>query len=239
MIRILSLRSACRSAGLDILKFCVPGRRKMPRIEPFEKHAKRYEEWFEKNSFAYQSELQAVKALLPKQGKSIEIGVGTGRFAVPLGISLGLEPSMAMSEIARRRGIHVVSAVAEDLPFHDARFDTLLMVTTVCFLDNIMPAFKEAYRVLKSGGSFIIGFIDSNSPLGKVYQKRKNKSVFYRAADFYSTDEIIACLKEARFPIFTVLQTIFRDLHEIDRIEPIKEGYGEGSFVVIKATRQG
>jgi len=40
----------------------------MAKVEPFEKFSSQYEEWFEANRFAYESELQAVKALLPEEG---------------------------------------------------------------------------------------------------------------------------------------------------------------------------
>ncbi len=72
----------------------------MAKIEPFEKHETRYEEWFEKNIFAFESELQAIRYLLPKKGTGVEIGVGTGRFAVPLAIKIGVEPSKAMRKVA-------------------------------------------------------------------------------------------------------------------------------------------
>jgi hypothetical protein len=62
-------------------------------FEPFEKYAQKYDEWFDKNKFAYESELQAIKELLPINKNGIEIGVGSGRFASPLGIKLGVDPS--------------------------------------------------------------------------------------------------------------------------------------------------
>lgn len=65
----------------------------MPKIEPFEKYAARYEDWFVKHRFAYESELMEIKAQLPESENSIEIGVGSGRFATPLGIELGVEHS--------------------------------------------------------------------------------------------------------------------------------------------------
>ncbi|GAH21196.1 unnamed protein product, partial [marine sediment metagenome] len=37
----------------------------------------KYEDWFERNKFVYESEIQAIKELLPKVKKSIEIGVGS------------------------------------------------------------------------------------------------------------------------------------------------------------------
>ncbi|MDD5454143.1 MAG: class I SAM-dependent methyltransferase [Candidatus Ratteibacteria bacterium] len=209
----------------------------MPKIEPFEKYSQRYENWFENNKFAYQSELLAVKKIMPKDGEGIEIGVGSGRFAELLGIKLGVEPSPKMRKIAEKKGIKVIDAVAEKLPFDDEQFDFALMVTTICFLDDIEIAFKEAYRILKPDGSLIIGFVDKNSSLGKFYLKNKTKSVFYELADFYSTDEVVFYLKRADFKIFAFVQTIFRNFKELESIEPVKKGYGKGSFVVIKAMK--
>ena len=104
------------------------------------------------------------------------------------------------------------------------------MVTTICFLDNIQAAFKEANRVLKTGGYLIVGFIDKESPIGKYYQQYINESPFYKVATFYSVEEIIFHLKEASFKKPNITQTIFHNLTEIKDVEPIKEGYGERFF---------
>jgi ubiquinone/menaquinone biosynthesis C-methylase UbiE len=209
----------------------------MPKIYPFEKHASQYEEWFEKNKFAYESELQAIKEQLPESKNGIEIGVGSGRFAAPLGIKLGLDPSKEMRELAQKRGIQVIDGVAEAIPFGDSQFDFVLMVTTLCFLDDIETALKEIRRVLKSGGSFILGFINANSPMGRLYQQKKNDNVFYRDATFYSVEEVMDYLKKTGFKDFNFKQTLFRPLTNIRDIESVKEGYGEGSFVVVKAMK--
>lgn len=209
----------------------------MAKIEPFEQHAGKYEDWFTKHRFAYESELQAVRQHLPRGKKGIEIGVGSGRFAAPLGIKFGIEPSARMRELAQKRGIEVVGAVAEALPFGDATFDFALMVTTICFVDDLEASFKEARRILKPGGSLIIGFIDRNSPVGELYQKYKQDSVFYRVATFYSVEEVVSVLQKAGFKDLTFSQTIFQGSADMDRVEPVKPGYGEGSFVVVRAEK--
>lgn len=209
----------------------------MPGQEAFDKNVERYEAWFIEHPLVYVSELHAVRELLPGSGRGIEIGVGTGRFAAPLGIPVGVEPSRAMAAVAEQRGVRVSNGVAESLPFDDSRFDFALMVTTVCFLDDLDLAFGEAHRVLKPGGAFIIGFVDRNSPLGRQYRERKDRSVFYRDATFYSEDEIVSRLKISGFSGFAFRQTLFRPIEEMKDVEPVTVGSGKGSFVVIRGMK--
>jgi len=208
----------------------------MPGVNAFDKNVEQYEQWFIDNPLAYVSELHAVKDLLP-EGEGMEVGIGTGRFAAPLGISKGIEPSKAMAELARKKGIRVEQGVAELLPFKDGEFDFCLMVTTVCFLDDMDLAFREAHRVLKPVGAFVIGFVDRDSPLGQEYLKRKDRSAFYKEATFYSVSEIVEHLERAGFGGFEFRQTLFRPLAEMEEVEPVKEGHGKGSFVVVRGRK--
>ncbi len=61
--------------------------------------------------------------------------------------------------------------------------------------------------------------------------------MFYKDAIFFTTDEVVSFLLKTGFKKFSFSQTIFHGLNDIAKIEPVKEGYGEGSFVVIKATK--
>ena len=209
----------------------------MPRVESFEKNVDKYEAWFDRNRAAYASELEALRALLPKSGKGLEVGVGTGRFAAPLGIRVGVDPAKAMGKLAMERGIEVRFGVGENLPCKDSSFDFVLLVTTICFLDDVPAAFGEAYRVLKSGGSILVGFIDRESSLGKVYEQRKQDSEFYRDATFLSVSEVMRHLKQAGFRGFVFRQTIFQNPTEMKEADPVRSGYGEGSFVVVRAEK--
>jgi SAM-dependent methyltransferase len=209
----------------------------MPKMEPFEKYYRDYESWFEENKYTYESEVEAIRSQLSEKAISLEIGVGSGRFAQPIGVKFGLDPSKRMAQIAQKRGISVIQGIAENIPLGDFSVDFALMVTTVCFLDDLDLAFKEAYRVLKPNGCFLIGLIDRNSPLGKLYQLYKNSNPFYKIATFYSVDEIVSSLKNANFKKFNFAQTIFQDLEKIKQVEPVKAGFGEGSFVVIRTIK--
>ena len=208
----------------------------MAKIKPFEQFTQRYEQWFENHYYTYISEVEAVKKLLPS-GKGIEIGVGSGRFSLPLGIKFGVEPSLKMAKISKQKGIYVIRAAAEYLPVKNRSFDFVLLVTTICFVDDLKKTFEETRRILKKGGNVVIGFIDKNSPLGRFYQKNKEKNPFYRYAQFYSTEEVVALLKNTGFGNFSFVQTVFYLPENIREVQPVMEGYGEGSFVVIKAQR--
>ncbi len=209
----------------------------MPKISAFENNADRYEAWFELNRFAYESEIEALRASIPRGGQGLEVGVGTGRFAALLGIRTGIEPSKAMGKFAIDRGLDVRYGVGEKLPLKDGSFDFILFVTVICFLDDVLLAFQEAHRVLRPGGHVIIGLIDRQSPLGKIYDKRKQKDEFYINARFHAVDEVVSLLKQAGFQNFVFSQTIFQNPSEMKAPDPVKPGHGDGSFVVIKGMK--
>ena len=209
----------------------------MGRVKSFEKNVDRYEAWFDRNQAAYQSELEALRALLPKNGKGLEVGVGTGRFAAPLGVRVGVDPSPAMAKVAMERGIEVPFGVGENLPCKDSSFDFILLVTTICFLDDVPAAFLEVYRVLTAGGYILVGFINRESTLGKAYEQRKRSNEFYRQATFLSVDEVVLDLQQAGFRDFVFRQTIFQNPKEMKQLDLVRPGYGEGSFVVVRAKK--
>ena len=211
----------------------------MPRTRAFEHHVDRYEAWFDKYPHAYQSEISAIRAVLPPFKRGIEVGVGTGRFALPLDIRFGIEPARAMARLARQRGIIVARGVAEALPLRTKSVDLVLFVTTLCFVDDPLQALREAFQVLQSGGFLLIGMVDGDSPLGRLYQSRRFSNPFYEDARFYGADAVIDMIKNAGFMEPVIHQTLFRlpaDLKEPDAIRP---GYGQGSFIVLRARRPG
>ena len=94
-------------------KYLAGAARKRARLNsvgfsPFNELASEYDAWFDKDgSLIFFIEIQAFKALLPALPRPwLEIGVGSGRFAQALGIETGIDPSIKLVKIARRRGIN-------------------------------------------------------------------------------------------------------------------------------------
>ncbi len=206
----------------------------MPKTRPFDENYNTYEKWFEINKYVFKSELKALKHFIPQNKKGLEIGIGSGIFAKPLGIKVGNEPSKEMRRLARERNLTVYDDVAENLSFKDNSFDFALMVTTICFVDDIKKSFQEVKRVLNKKGIFIIGLVDKKTSLGEKYKEHKEESVFYKEAVFYSTKEVLSLLKDCGFKNPEVVQTVFGDLSKINNIQNFKKGFGEGGFVAIK-----
>jgi len=207
----------------------------MPRIEPFEKYSDEYDQWFDTHIDLYAAELDALRRLMPPAAaEGLEVGVGSGKFAVPLGIKVGVEPSEHMAHKARLQGIDVHAGVAEKLPFADGLFAFVVMVTTICFVDDVAASLREAFRVLKTDGFIIVGFVDRESELGKQYAAKKESSRFYKDACFFSAPEVLKYLEESGFGVTNILQTLVPG----EPSKTVLEGFGRGAFVAIKGIKK-
>jgi ubiquinone/menaquinone biosynthesis C-methylase UbiE len=99
-------------------------------------------------------------------GNILEIGFGTG-LNLPCYPSrvrkvTTVDPNVGMYRRARRRirqaGIEVDRRLlgGERLPFEDGTFDCVVSTFTLCSIEEVAQAVREAYRVLKAGGRFLI-----------------------------------------------------------------------------------
>ncbi len=199
----------------------------------FDNLVNEYEEWFDRHSEIYKEEIKTIKALLPK-GKGLEVGVGTGRFAAPLGIKVGIEPSKKMAEVARARGIEVIEMNAEEMNFEE-EFDFILMVTTICFVNDPFKTIQNCYKALKNGGYLLVAFVDLNSPLGMFYEKNKEKSKFYKHAKFFTKNDIINLMKKAGFKEFECVENLYGE--SLDNLKFEINKCNGGAFKVIRGKK--
>lgn len=167
----------------------------------FDVNADRYDQWYEENREMYEKEL----AIIPQpESPSLEIGVGTGRFAI-IGIDVGVDISKAMLKIAKSRGVECVLSDATLLPFRNRTFKSVYFLFTLCFLENPIKALSEAKRILREDGYIVACIIPKNSGLGEECAGKD--SPFYKIARFYTEDEVVEMLKTAGFKIVDVRKT--------------------------------
>ena len=82
-----------------------------------------------------------------------------------------------------------------------------------------------------------MGFLDKDQSIAKQYEDKRGRSTFFKHAIFYSVDRVENLLKEAGFRNFEYNQSLFGKLDQIKEVQVPKQGYGEGSFVVVKADK--
>lgn len=234
------------NAGIDLSQaqngmnaVALEKRNSMHKDLPFNTHTAEYDSWFDQHPGVFKSELAAIRQAWPDGNNlmSLEIGSGTGRFAEALQITEGIEPAANMNAVAEKRGVNTLSGIAEDLPYGDLEFDVVLMNCCISYLQDPDRALEEVYRVLKYGGCLLLGFIDRNSPIGKYYENKRAYSVFYRNAVFYSAEQVEEKLRNAGFRQMSFSQTLFHSLNDTDLPEPVKSGFGEGSYVLVKTIK--
>lgn len=132
------------------------------------------------------------------KGHLLELGCGTGhwtRFFTDQGFLVtAIDNSEAMLAIARSKTIQnafFLKADATSLPFSDAEFSIIVSVTMLEFVENINKVMDEIDRVLKPGGTLVLGCLSILSELGK---NKKNDPVF-KHAKFFTPAELEQLLK--------------------------------------------
>jgi prepilin-type processing-associated H-X9-DG protein len=123
--------------------------------------------------------------LADADGRVLEIGGGTGaNLAFYDGNVESLvvtEPEQKMLKRLQRKAreqaplAKVLRAPAEDLPFEDGAFDTVVSTLVLCGVDDQPRALREARRVLRPGGRLLfIEHVRSDDPELARFQDRMN-----------------------------------------------------------------
>jgi SAM-dependent methyltransferase len=173
----------------------------------FEDYAADYDRWFDDNAGIYRTQLRLLSMAVPAQGHGLEVGVGSGRFAAPLGIRCGIDPSRRLAEMAKGRGVDVAIGVGEHLPYRSGSFDYAVMMTVICYLDDVVKVFGEVYRVLVPSGIIVVGFLERDGEIFRHYCEEPVKGRFLRHARFHSFDDV---LRDLRMPGFLAVEVIAR-----------------------------
>lgn len=95
-------------------------------------------------------------------GRVLEIGIGSGRnlplYGTNVGEVVGVDPSSELLAVARKAAttsrvrVSLIERSAENLPFENASFDTVVVTWSLCSIPDPLAALREARRVLRPGG---------------------------------------------------------------------------------------
>ncbi len=111
-------------------------------------------------------------------------------------------------------------------------------MVTLCFVENPVNVLSEARRVLKRDGRLIVGEINKDSQLGRLYEAKKEKSGFYKIANFYSGNEIIGMFDKVGIRYLESYQTLLQPLAFPEIEEAPVKGFNKGGFIVIVGVKE-
>lgn len=229
---------------------------------PFDEYAEEYDAWFLQNPNVLASEILLLAHFLESPGKALSVGCGSGLFEQILrrehGIEIahGVEPAEGMAKIAEKRGLVVKRGTAEDLPFDAGSFDTVILNGIPSYVEDLEAAFREAHRVLRSGGQIVVLDVPAESSYGLLYRLAASIGTwddpylqkvaprhpypveFAASAIWRTTGEKIEMLRAVGFEDMECVQSLTRHPRfSDDAVEEPSEGFDRGDYVAIRARR--
>jgi len=124
---------------------------------------------------------RAIAALLDRDARVLEIGVGTGRIAIPVaaagcevfGVDLSVEMLTALADRMQREDIQRIHLAQGDilaLPYREGAFDGALAVHVLHLVSDWAGVLKQVSRLVRPGGVLVLGrdWIDPDSFSGKI-----------------------------------------------------------------------
>ncbi len=192
-------------------------------IPPHGSATARVRRFYEKTASRYDREISLFERLALADGRQwacshaagdvLELAVGTGRNLrhYPDEVRLtAIELSPAMLALAQReaaaigRHVELREGDAQALPFADESFDTVICTLSLCTIPDDRAAIREAHRVLRPGGRFIL-LEHVRSPIGPVRAiERSLEPLFLRFEHDHLTRDPLDHLEQAGFEIVQV-----------------------------------
>ncbi len=227
-------------------------------ISGFDKYATEYDRWFIDNPNVLESEVRLVAETLRDARRILSVGCGSGLFEAILAdrygilISDGIEPSPGMGEIARKRGLRVTQATAEEADYGHGEYDTILFNGSPGYITDLASTVERVYEALPEGGRLILIDIPKESSYGLLYNLAKSVGSwdhpllrdaipaipypieFVNESNWRTTAEKRDLMTAAGFKDLQYLQTLTRHpLYSDHEAEDPTEGYDRGDYVAV------
>lgn len=228
----------------------------------FDEYASLYDAWFLDNINVLRSEVNLVASTLRDAGRVLSVGCGSGLFEKimreehDIDVRDGIEPSAGMAAIARKRGMTVEVATAEEASFGDGCYDTILFNGSPSYIPGLAEVVDKAFRALRPGGRIVLVDVPKESGYGTLYNLAKALGTwdhpllegvcppnpypieFVNVANWRTTAEKAAMLENAGFTGLTFSQTLTsHPLCSNMREEQPVGGYDRGDYVAVCALK--
>ncbi|SHJ86823.1 Methyltransferase domain-containing protein [Tangfeifania diversioriginum] len=169
----------------------------------------------------------------------LELGCGTGHWTKFFSESkfqiTAVDNSEAMLKIARSKSlknVEFLNADATRLPFSDNHFSGIVSITMLEFVDDLKGALNEIDRVLKPGGTLVLGCLNALSEPGK----NKNNDPVFQHARFFTPNEIKEIFTRFGNPRISAGVYFSPDFELLDGTE--KQSTAEPAFIAASVQKQ-
>ncbi len=135
------------------------------------------------------------------RGRVLEIGAGTGsnlpHYAGEVDLTL-LEPDKRFRGRLEHLGHPAIRGFAEELPFEDASFDTVVCTLVMCSVRDVDAAVREIRRVLRPQGRYLfLEHVLASEPSAQRWQHRLDPTWSRLAGGCHLTREFLPSLEQS------------------------------------------
>jgi len=150
-------------------------------------------------NFIDETKIRHLRPMLPPGGSAIEVGAGSGRLLMRLGLErpyrlVALDYAAyamrAVRENARRAGrdARLVLGDSRSLPFADASFDVVLSGGLLEHFRDPRPVLAEMARILRPGGLFYADIVPRKVSLYRWAERARMESSEHMAEGIFESD---------------------------------------------------